>query len=167
MLVEKGVIRPRHLMFMAISFAGCSFLFYSRLNLEPDYGHYAFARALQGFGYAFFFVPPTVLTYSELRPDQNDKASSLTNFLRNWGGSFGIALATTLAERRSSFHQARLVDNLPASSRRLQQMTGDIGRCPSNKDGRQRTPQEERSLSSADSPMHRYASWPIWTAFGF
>ena len=126
MLVQKGLIRPKYLMFMAISFAGFSFLYYSRLNLDTNYGHYAFARALKGFGYAFFFVPLTVITYSELRPDQNDKASSLTNFFRNWGGSFGIAFATTLAERRTSFHQARLGENLPASSQRLMQMTGDI-----------------------------------------
>ena len=120
-LVQKGVIRPKYLMFLAISFAGWSFLYYSRLNLDTDYGHWAFARALQGFGYAFFFVPLTVIAYSELRPDQNNKASSLTNFFRNWGGSFGIAFATTLAERRSSFHQARLGESLPASSPRLQE----------------------------------------------
>ena len=120
-LVQKGIVRPKYLMFLAISFAGYSFLYYSHLNLDTDYGHWAFARALQGFGYAFFFVPLTVIAYSELRPDQNNKASSLTNFFRNWGGSFGIAFATTLAERRSNFHQARLGENLPASSTRLQE----------------------------------------------
>nr|WP_114210952.1 DHA2 family efflux MFS transporter permease subunit [Acidisarcina polymorpha] len=120
-LVQKGIVRPKYLMFLAISFAGYSFLYYSHLNLDTDYGHWAFARALQGFGYAFFFVPLTVIAYSELRPDQNNKASSLTNFFRNWGGSFGIAFATTLAERRSNFHQARLGENLPASSTLLQE----------------------------------------------
>ena len=125
-LVQKGIVRPKYLMFLAISFAGYSFLYYSHLNLDTDYGHWAFARALQGFGYAFFFVPLTVIAYSELRPDQNNKASSLTNFFRNWGGSFGIAFATTLAERRSNFHQARLGENLPASSGRLQETVHSI-----------------------------------------
>ena len=46
----------------------------------------------RGLGYAFFFVPLTMVAYSQLRPDQNNKASSLTNFFRNWGGSFGSRL---------------------------------------------------------------------------
>jgi DHA2 family multidrug resistance protein len=66
---------------------GLSFLHYSHFNLDTDYSHYAWARALQGLGYAFFFVPLTVITYSQLRPGQNNKASSLTNFFRNWGGN--------------------------------------------------------------------------------
>ena len=37
--------------------------------------------------------------YSQLRPDQNNRASSLTNLFRNWDGSFGMFI-TTAAERR-------------------------------------------------------------------
>jgi DHA2 family multidrug resistance protein len=127
-LVQKQIVRPKYLLFVATTIAGCSFFYYSRFNLDTNYGHFAFARAFQGFGYAFFFVPLTVITYSELRSDQNDKASSLTNFFRNWGGSFGIALATTIAERRANFHQARLGDNLPATSHDLQQMIARVGK---------------------------------------
>jgi hypothetical protein len=36
---------------------------------------------------------------SLISPAQNNKASSLTNFFRNWGGSFGIAFITTFGER--------------------------------------------------------------------
>jgi len=61
-----------------------------------------------------------VITYSQLKPDQNNRASSLTNFFRNWGGSFGIALITTMSERRQDFHQARLGNHLAASSDGLQ-----------------------------------------------
>ena len=100
---------------------GISFIHYSHFNLDTDYGHYALARALQGLGYAFFFVPLSVLSYSQLRPDQNNKASSLTNFFRNWGGSFGIAFVTTMSERRQNFHQVRVGSNLTSSSPFLQQ----------------------------------------------
>src|SRR6185437_745348 len=64
--------------------------------------------ALQGLGYGFFFVPLSTIAYSQLRPDQNNRASSLTNLFRNWGGSFGIALMTTVAQRREQFHQTAL-----------------------------------------------------------
>lgn len=119
-LVQRRIVHPRVLLFGAIKTVGISFLHYSRMNLQTDYAHYAWARALQGLGYAFFFVPLTILAYSELRPDQNNNASSLTNFFRNWGGSFGIALATTVAERRENFHQSSLGSNLTSSTPILQ-----------------------------------------------
>src|SRR6201999_738941 len=120
-LVQRGIVHPRILLFGAVVVVGLSFIHYSHFNLDTDYSHYAWARALQGLGYAFFFVPLTVITYSQLRPDQNNKASSLTNFFRNWGGSFGIAYITTAVERRSNFHQSIVGGNLPASSPALQQ----------------------------------------------
>ena len=120
-LVQRRIIHPRILLFGALIVVGLSFLHYSHFNLDTDYGHYAWARALQGLGYAFFFVPLTVITYSQLRPDQNNRASSLTNFFRNWGGSFGIAYITTAVERRSDFHQSVVGGNLAASSPALQQ----------------------------------------------
>ncbi|MBB5057043.1 DHA2 family multidrug resistance protein [Granulicella aggregans] len=119
-LVQRQIIHPRILLFGAVMVVGISFLHYSHFNLQTDYEHYALARALQGLGYAFFFVPLTVIAYSQLTPAQNNKASSLTNFFRNWGGSFGIALITTVSERRQNFHQARTGNNLAPSSTALQ-----------------------------------------------
>ena len=119
-LVQRGLVRPRILLFGAVVVVGISFLHYSHFNLATDYDHYVLARALQGLGYAFFFVPLSVIAYSQLSPEQNNKASSLTNFFRNWGGSFGVSLVTTMAERRQDLHQARVGDNISASTGALQ-----------------------------------------------
>jgi len=119
-LVQRGVIHPKKLMFGAVIVVGMSFLHFGRMTLQADYSHYAWARAYQGLGYAFFFVPLTVIAYSQLTPAQNNKASSLTNFFRNWGGSFGIALATTVSERRQNFHQTALGGTIAGSSSWLQ-----------------------------------------------
>jgi DHA2 family multidrug resistance protein len=120
-LVQRGIIRPKILLFGAVIVVGISMIHYSQLTLQTDYTHYAWARALQGLGYAFFFVPLSVISYSQLRADQNNRASSLTNFFRNWGGSFGIAFITTMSERRQDFHQARTGDHLTSSNLLLQQ----------------------------------------------
>jgi DHA2 family multidrug resistance protein len=119
-LVQRRLVRPRILLFGAVMVVGLSFLHYSHFNLQTDYSHYAWARALQGLGYAFFFVPLSVIAYSQLSAAQNNKASSLTNFFRNWGGSFGIAFVTTMSERRQNFHQATVGANLTHSSPYLQ-----------------------------------------------
>jgi DHA2 family multidrug resistance protein len=120
-LVQRGIINPRLLLFGTVLVVGMSFIHFSQLNLDTDYRHYAMARVYQGLGYAFFFVPLSVIAYSQLSPSQNNKASSLTNFFRNWGGSFGIALVTTMTERRQDFHQSIVGGNLASSSPFLQQ----------------------------------------------
>jgi DHA2 family multidrug resistance protein len=120
-LIQRGIVHPKKLLLFSLCIVAASMFFYSSFNLQTDYDHYALARALQGFGYAFFFVPISVIAYSQLRPDQNNRASSLTNLARNWGGSFGIALVTTVSERRQNLHQSRVGDTLSASSGNLQQ----------------------------------------------
>jgi len=120
-LVQRGIVHPRILLLGATIVVGISMIHYSHFNLQTDYRHYALARALQGLGYAFFFVPLSVLSFSGLRPDQTNRASSLTNFFRNWGGSFGVAFITTMAERRQNFHQSIVGANLNPSSGPLHQ----------------------------------------------
>ncbi len=40
------------------------------------------------------------------------QATAIYNFLRNIGGSVGVAFITTILARRAQFHQARMVDHL-------------------------------------------------------
>jgi DHA2 family multidrug resistance protein len=117
-LIQRGLVHPKTLLLFSLSIV---MMMYSSFTLQTDYSHYAWARALQGLGYAFFFVPISVIAYSQLRPEQNNRASSLTNLARNWGGSFGIALVTALSERRQDLHQSRTGDTLAASSGGLQE----------------------------------------------
>ena len=119
-LVQRGIVHPRTMLAFALSTVAASMFYYSGFTLQTNYAHYALARAFQGLGYAFFFVPLSVTAYSYLRPDQNNRASSLTNLFRNWGGSFGIAFITAMSERRQDFHQQVTGANLPASSLGLQ-----------------------------------------------
>lgn len=120
-LIQRGIIHPRVLVAISLVIVSASMLYYSGFTLQTDYSHYALARAFQGLGYAFFFVPVSVIAYSQLKPNQNNRASSLTNLFRNWGGSFGIAFITTVSERRQNFHQSVVGANLTPSSPALQE----------------------------------------------
>ncbi len=126
-LLQAKIVKPRILLFGAVVTVGIAIIHFSRFTLDADYNHYALGRALQGLGYAFFFVPLSVISYSQLSPDQNNKASSLTNFFRNWGGSFGIAFVSTMTERRQNYHQAilgqTLVPSNPILQERVQRLT--------------------------------------------
>lgn len=98
---------------------GCAMWYYANFNLETNYAREAWARALQGFGIAFLFVPTSQLAYSYLPKGKNNKASSLTNLFRNQGGSFGIAFVTTVLARRAQYHQAVLVTHVASASQGL------------------------------------------------
>jgi len=118
-LIQRQIAAPRVLLMVSLVTVAASMWSNSTFTLATDYDHYALARAYQGLGYGFFFVPVNVLAYSPLRPGQNNKASSLTNLFRNWGGSFGIAYMTTATERRHQFHQTILGSALRATSPQL------------------------------------------------
>src|SRR5216683_3366549 len=75
------------------------------------------ARALQGLGIAFLFVPMSQVAYSYLPRGKNNKASSLTNLFRNQGASFGIAFVTTVLARRAQYHQSVLVTHVTSFDR--------------------------------------------------
>ena len=93
---------------------GLAMWYFASFNLATNYARETGARFLQGLGIAFLFVPASQLAYSYLPKEKNNKASSLTNLFRNQGGSFGIALVTTLLSRRTQFHQSVLVTHITA-----------------------------------------------------
>jgi DHA2 family multidrug resistance protein len=118
-LIQRQLVSARNLILVSLLTGAAAMWYYSTFNLATNYGHYALARIFQGAGYGFFFVPVNVIAYSQLRPDQNNRASSLTNLFRNWGGSFGIAFITTAAERRRDFHQANAGGAVVSSAQQL------------------------------------------------
>jgi DHA2 family multidrug resistance protein len=125
-LVQRQLVHPRVLITISLLTGAAAMWYYSTFNLATDYQHYVLARAFQGLGYGFFFVPVSVLAYSQLTPEQNNKASSLTNLFRNWGGSFGIAFITTATERRQQFHQTNLSAAVTSTSQQFATRTTDL-----------------------------------------
>ena len=65
-----------------------------------------------GIGVGLIIVPLFTLTLSHIRKEDMANATSIFNLVRNLGGSFGVAITTTILTRRAQFHQSRLVDHL-------------------------------------------------------
>lgn len=120
-LLQRRIVSAKAMIFTSVSIIALAMFVFSGMNLETNAAHYRWERVLQGVGYGLFLVPVNIIAYSQLRPDQNNKASSLTNLFRNWGGSFGIAFVSTESVRRESFHQSNLVSHLDSGSQALQQ----------------------------------------------
>src|SRR5213594_3347895 len=107
---------------------GCAMWYFASFNLATNYGKEAWARAVQGFGIAFLFVPTSQLAYSYLPKNKNNKASSLTNLFRNQGGSFGIVFVTTVLARRTQYHQSVLVAHATPFDQRFRETLATLSR---------------------------------------
>jgi DHA2 family multidrug resistance protein len=84
----------------------------SNYNTQVDFFTAWFPRFIQGIGLGTTFVSLTTLTMSRISQEKMGNATGIFNLMRNLGGSFGIATATTLLYRRAQFHQTRLVEHL-------------------------------------------------------
>jgi DHA2 family multidrug resistance protein len=115
-LMKKGA-KPRHLLTLGLLTMAFALWLMSGLNLDADFQSIALPRFIQGFGLGLFFVPLAASTYINIPKEQMGNASGIFNLLRNLGGSFGVAVATTLLSQRSQLHQTFLTENVtPFSS---------------------------------------------------
>jgi MFS transporter, DHA2 family, multidrug resistance protein len=84
----------------------------TRFNTDVDYATVAWARIYQSVGLGMLFIPINTIAFLGLPPAKNNDASALINMMRNLGGSFGIAIATTVLARRQQHHQNLLVGHV-------------------------------------------------------
>jgi DHA2 family multidrug resistance protein len=84
----------------------------SKFNLFADFYSIALPRMILGIGMGLTVIPLFTLAFSTIKKEDMANATALYNFLRNLGGSFGVAFVTTMISRRAQFHQAHLIENL-------------------------------------------------------
>src|SRR5713226_1243230 len=81
-------------------------------DLGLDYGHAVRARMLQSFGLAFLFIPINVSAFAYVPKEKSNMGTGIINLARNIGASVGIATVTTMLDRRTQFHQSRLMEHV-------------------------------------------------------
>jgi DHA2 family multidrug resistance protein len=70
---------------------------------------------VRSFGTALMFLPLSLATLGPIPKKDISAASGIYNLTRQLGGSIGVALLSTLLERREAFHRAVLVEKLSSS----------------------------------------------------
>ncbi len=89
--------------------SGSGMLLASHLNLEASFLQVALPRVLLGVGLAWVWVSVNTISLAAVSKENMGQASSVLNLFRVLGGSFGIAVLTTLLSRGAQVHQNRLV----------------------------------------------------------
>lgn len=125
MMLKRGV--PGQ--FMA---TGGFFLFFvftwmlSNSTLESGTSDFFLPLIVRGVGMAILFVPLTTLALQELHGPDIGQGAGLNNMMRQLGGSFGIAILTTLIHIKSGIARTALLENVnqynPAFVQRQQAM---------------------------------------------
>jgi DHA2 family multidrug resistance protein len=92
---------PRKLLAVGIAGSSYALINLSKLNLNAGYWDLFWPQFFQGLAMSLVFVPLTTITMSQIPREDIGNASSMFNFMRNIGGSMGIATAATMISRDS------------------------------------------------------------------
>ncbi len=84
----------------------------SGMNLNSNAHDFFWPLIIRGIGMGLLFIPLMTITVFTLDNKDIAQGTALSNMLRQLGGSFGIALMTTVISIRSAFHYSRLSDHV-------------------------------------------------------
>jgi DHA2 family multidrug resistance protein len=100
----------------------------SSLNLQISPSQVVWPRIVQVLGAGMMFVPINTVAYRFIPKDQTSNASGLFSLVRNEGASVGVATVTTLLQRFTQTHQARLAEHInplnPLATDTIQKVSG-------------------------------------------
>lgn len=110
-LMRRGA-NPRIFVGLGLSICAISMRLMSQFNLQAGFWELSWPRVFLGFGMGMFFVPLTTATFAHIPRPEMAYATGIYNLLRNLGGSFGVAFATTILTQRAQVHQSFLVEHV-------------------------------------------------------
>ena len=110
--LQKGV--PQQYLVAAGMVLFAIFCFEGYRLLTPDTSRQSFFWMLmiRGLGMGMLFIPITTLALSTLKGKEIGEGAAFTGMMRQLGGSFGIAIITTLMAKRNVVHQNDLSSHL-------------------------------------------------------
>ena len=120
-------VDPRLLMGIGfISISAALLHMSSQFSLTMDFRTAFMLRAIQMFGLAFIFIPQNVLAYVGIPREKNNQISSMNSFMRNVGGSIGIALITASISRFGQQRRSEFVKHTTPGSPAYETMVGGL-----------------------------------------
>ena len=107
-----GRVRNRVLIGFGFGLLAVSSFWLGHIDLQIGLWNVIWPSVLNGVAFSFIFTPLTTAAVGHLRQEQMGNATGIYNLMRNLGGSFGIALVSTMIIRRAQVHHAYMVAHL-------------------------------------------------------
>jgi MFS transporter, DHA2 family, multidrug resistance protein len=109
---------------------GYSMFLLADVNINTSVHTLYLPLILRGAGMGFMFIPLSIATLGAIPKKDIPAASGFFNLTRQIGGSIGIAMLTTILDKRQVFHYDRLIENIstynPAAVQYLAQVQAGI-----------------------------------------
>jgi DHA2 family multidrug resistance protein len=96
------------------------------LDINLGYWDLFWPQIFQGVSFSLLFVPLTTIAMRYISKEEMGNATSIYNFMRNIGGSVGIAAATTIMERSRQAYINILGANVTPYDQNSQQMVSGL-----------------------------------------
>jgi DHA2 family multidrug resistance protein len=96
-------------------------------NLEIAESNLVWPRVLQIMGLGLTTVPLSTIMFRFLPAEQSSNAAGIYALVRNEAGSIGIALSSTMLQRKAQVHQTYLAAHITASDVRAMQTAHALG----------------------------------------
>lgn len=112
---------PRVLLVAGMSILIASMLWLGKMSPNTSASSMFWPLILRSFGTALMFLPLSLATLGPIPQKDISEATGFYNLTRQLGGSIGVALLSTLLERREAFHRAVLVEKLVTSDPHVQE----------------------------------------------
>ena len=120
-LLERGVSQKYLAAGGFIIFFVYSYWMYVLMTPDTGSEHFFWPLVVRGVGLGLLFVPITTLSLSTLRGKNIGEGAAFTGMMRQLGGSFGIAIITTMVSRWTQQNRIDLIPNINPNKFQVQQ----------------------------------------------
>lgn len=119
-------INPKILITSGLILMALSFYLNFYLSLLTEERYLLLSLCLRGIGMGLLFTPLLTLSLSNVRIEMMAQASSVTNIIRQMGGSFGVAIFSHILTQRTDFHTQRYNEALNYTGETYRQTIGNL-----------------------------------------
>lgn len=105
-------INPKILIASGLILMAFSFYLNFFLSFLTESWYITLSLCLRGFGMGILFTPLLTLSLANISKEGMAQASSLTNIIRQMGGSFGVAIFSHMLTERTNYHMQRYSEAL-------------------------------------------------------
>jgi MFS transporter, DHA2 family, multidrug resistance protein len=119
-------VNPKIPIVLGILLLTASFYMSYFLSFLTEHQYIMISLYLRGLGMGMMFAPLSSISLSEIPRDKMAQASGLINVVRQLGGSFGVAMLTTILTVRVKYHAQAFGSGLDVNSQTYHQVTAHL-----------------------------------------
>lgn len=117
---------PKIPLTFGIGLLGISFILNYYLSYNSEHSFIMLSLYLRGLGMGMIFTPLSTMSLMSIPRDHMAQASSISNTVRQIGGSLGVAILSTMLTARTSFHAQVYGQAIQANSQEVQNVTHNM-----------------------------------------